>query len=151
MAVKRVILQQFSMQLNYMNKERSNIYQPSVKVQNQQQQHSVDSNFMTPLELPSQMVQSQPQHSLTLGSDGEPYDDKHDESCDSPPTTPSETSDEEIRTILDNVRISNNINNIMMKCDDNKSCGRKSMNDSPLQSRRRPTRPLFIMCPTPSG
>lgn len=31
MAVKRVILQQFSMQLNYLNKERSNIYQPSVK------------------------------------------------------------------------------------------------------------------------
>ena len=32
MAVKRVILQQFSMRLNYLNKERSNIYQPSVKV-----------------------------------------------------------------------------------------------------------------------
>lgn len=31
MAVKRVILQQFSMQLNYLNKERSNIYQPAVK------------------------------------------------------------------------------------------------------------------------
>ncbi|KAG5670586.1 hypothetical protein PVAND_000837 [Polypedilum vanderplanki] len=56
MAVNRVILQQFSMQLNYLNnKERSNIYQPSVKTQQHQQHHqhhsSSNDSFLMP-ELP---------------------------------------------------------------------------------------------------
>lgn len=38
MAVKRVILQHFSMRYDYMNKERPNIYQPSVQQQQQQQE-----------------------------------------------------------------------------------------------------------------
>lgn len=143
MAVKRVILQQFSMQLNYMNKERSNIYQPSA----QQQQKNSDSNFMP--DLP-------PKKTLTAssGSDDEHYEFKRDsESCDSHPTTPSETSDEDIQTILDNVLINNSnnnvMNNIIKKCDDATSCTQSV--DSPLQSRRRQGRPLFIICPTPSG
>lgn len=36
MAVKRVILQQFSMRLNYLNKERSNIYQPNILKEGQE-------------------------------------------------------------------------------------------------------------------
>lgn len=140
MAVKRVILQQFSMQLNYMNKERSNIYQPSA----QQQQKISDSNFMMPeLQKKAQTASS--------SSDDEHYDFKRDsESCDSHPTTPSETSDEDIQTILDNVLINNTnnnaMNNIIKKCDDASSCT-KSV-DSPLQSRRRQPRQLFIICPT---
>lgn len=140
MAVKRVILQQFSMQLNYMNKERSNIYQPSA----QQQQKISDSNFM-PMKAPP---------TASSSSDDEHYDFKRDsESCDSHPTTPSETSDEDIQTILDNVLINNSnnnvMNNIIKKCDDATSCT-KSV-DSKLQSRRRQPRQLFIICPTPSG
>lgn len=143
MAVKRVILQQFSMQLNYMNKERSNIYQPSA----QQQQKTADSKFALP-DLPAKKAQP----SASSSSDDEHYDFKRDtESCDSHPTTPSETSDEDIQTILDNVLINNNNNNAMMnniikKCDDSSSCT-KSV-ESPLQSRRRQPRQLFIICPT---
>lgn len=145
MAVKRVILQQFSMQLNYMNKERSNIYQPSA----QQQQKISDSNYMMP-ELPPRKAQQ----TASTSSDDEIYDFKRDsESCDSHPTTPSETSDEDIQTILDNVLINNSnhkaMNNIIKKCDDATSCT-KSM-ESPLQSRRRQQRQLYIICPTPSG
>lgn len=142
MAVKRVILQQFSMQLNYMNKERSNIYQPSA----QQQQKISDSNFMMP------DLQKKAQQTASSSSDDEHYDFKRDsESCDSHPTTPSETSDEDIQTILDNVLINNSnnnnaMNNIIKKCDDASSCT-KSV-DSPLQSRRRQPRQLFIICPT---
>lgn len=141
MAVKRVILQQFSMQLNYMNKERSNIYQPSA----QQQQKISDSDFMMP-----QKPLKKAQQTESSGSDDEHYDFKRDSgSCDSHPTTPSETSDEDIQTILDNVLINNSnhnaMNNIIQKCDDTPSV------DSPLQSRRRQPRQLFIICPTQSG
>jgi hypothetical protein len=144
MAVKRVILQQFSMQLNYMNKERSNIYQPSA-----QQQKNSDSNFILPELPPRKATQT-----ASSGSDDEHYEFKRDsESCDSHPTTPSETSDEDIQTILDNVLTNNDnnnaMNNIINKCDDASSCT-KSV-DSPLQSRRRQARQLFIICPTPSG
>lgn len=140
MAVKRVILQQFSMQLNYMNKERSNIYQPSAKIS--------DSTF----KLPELLTKKAPNASSS--SDDEHYEFKRDsESCDSHPTTPSETSDEDIQTILDNVLINNSNNsamkNIISKCDEASSCT-KSM-ESPLQSRRRRQRQLFIICPTPSG
>lgn len=143
MAVKRVILQQFSMQLNYMNKERSNIYQPSA----QQQAKNSDSAFslseLKPKKAPN----------ASSCSDDEHYEFKRDsESCDSHPTTPSETSDEDIQTILDNVLINNSNNNamknIISKCDE-ASC-QKAV-DSPLQSRRRQARQLFIICPTPSG
>jgi hypothetical protein len=142
MAVKRVILQQFSMQLNYMNKERSNIYQPSA----QQQQKLSDSNFIMP-EMPPRKTQQ----TASTSSDDEIYDFKRDsESCDSHPTTPSETSDEDIQTILDNVLMNNSnnkaMNNIIKKCDDATSCT-KSM-ESPLQSRRRQQRQLYIICPT---
>lgn len=143
MAVKRVILQQFSMQLNYMNKERSNIYQPSA----QPQQKNSDSAFLP--DMPPKKAQT-----TSLGSDDEHYEFKRDsESCDSQPLTPSETSDEDIQTILDNVLINNSNNNamknIIKKCDDASSCT-KSV-DSPLQSRRRQARQLYIICPTPSG
>lgn len=145
MAVKRVILQQFSMQLNYMNKERSNIYQPSA-----QQQQISDSNFMLPEKPPRKAPQT-----ASSSSDDEHYDFKRgSESCDSHPTTPSETSDEDIQTILDKVLINNSnhnaMNNIIKKCDDATSCT-QAVTDSPLQSRRRQPRQLFIICPTPSG
>lgn len=148
MAVKRVILQQFSMQLNYMsdvnymNKERSNIYQPSA-----QQQHKMsDSGYKMP--------EKKIQQTASTSSDEDNYDFKRDsESFDSHPTTPSETSDEDIQTILDNVLTNNSnnkaMNNIIKKCDDAMPCA-KSV-DSPLQSRRRQQRQLFIICPTPSG
>jgi hypothetical protein len=145
MAVKRVILQQFSMQLNYMNKERSNIYQPSA----QQQAMISDSTF----KLPEMMPLKTPNTSSS--SDDEHYEFKRDsESCDSHPTTPSETSDEDIQTILDNVLINNSnhnnaMKNIISKCGEASSCT-QSM-ESPLQSRRRQQRQLFIICPTPSG
>lgn len=142
MAVKRVILQQFSMQLNYMNKERSNIYQPSA----QQQQKMAEANYKMP--------EKKIQQTASTSSDEDRYDFKRDsESFDSHPTTPSETSDEDIQTILDNVLTNNSNNkamiNIINKCDDAMPC-KKSV-DSPLQSRRRQQRQLFIICPTPSG
>lgn len=145
MAVKRVILQQFSMQLNYMNKERSNIYQPSA----QQQNKIPDSNFKMP-----EMTAKKDQQTASTSSDEENYDFKRDsESFDSHPTTPSETSDEDIQTILDNVLINNSnnkaMNNIIQKCNDPISCT-KSM-ESTIQSRRRQARQLYIICPTPSG
>lgn len=150
MAVKRVIFQQFSMQLNYMNKERSNIYQPSA----QQQQKLSGSNFIIP-DFPAKKPPTPAVSLVSSGSDDEHYEFKRDsESCDSQPTSPSETSDEDIQTILDNVLI-NNINNnarnnIIKKCDITISCSRSV--ESPLQSRRgHAARPLFIVCPTPSG
>lgn len=147
MAVKRVILQQFSMQLNYMNKERSNIYQPSP----QQQQKMAEANFMKP-----EMSLKKAQQTASSSSEDEHYEFKRDsESCDSHPTTPSETSDEDIQTILDNVLINNSnnnaMNNIIKKCDDMSLSSCSSSVDSPLQSRRRQQRQLFIICPTPSG
>jgi len=156
MAVNRVILQQFSMQLNYLNKERSNIYQPSAKTQPQpipqqqkkQQLHphhsSSNDSFLMP-DLPP------PANRQLSGSDD---DDIHytseSSSRGSHPTTPSETSsDEDIQTILDNVlndtnKAGSGMNNIINKCDDNDVA-------SPLQSRRRSARQLYIVCPTPSG
>lgn len=148
MAVKRVILQQFSMQLNYMNKERSNIYPDSVELI--PDSTNLVPNFMMP-ELPPRKVAQK----VSSCSDDDQYEFKRDsESCDSQPTTPSETSDEDIQTILDNVLTNNNnnivINNIIKKCEDASTCSKAV--DSPLQSRRRQQqRQLFIICPTPSG
>lgn len=144
MAVNRVILQQFSMQLNYLNnKERSNIYQPSAK---QQQKPTSEENAGAPMRQLS-------------SSDDDCCFDKCSESSFSSqqPTSPSEqsqSSDEDIQTILDNVLISSNppsVNNpIISKCEDATPCA-QMMNASPLQSRRRQQRSLFIVCPTPSG
>jgi hypothetical protein len=147
MAVKRVILQQFSMQLNYMNKERSNIYPDSADMI--PDSSNLVPNFMMP-ELPTRKAAQK----VSSSSDDDHYEFKRDsESCDSQPTTPSETSDEDIQTILDNVLTNNStnnaMNNIIKKCEDSTSCS-KSV-ESPLQSRRRGQRPLFIICPTPSG
>jgi hypothetical protein len=142
MAVNRVILQQFSMQLNYLNnKERSNIYQPSLK-QQQNQPVDVTSVETTTTTLPVRQLSS---------SDDDCFFDKCSESSSYSsmhPTSPSEqSSDEDIQTILDNVLISNNNPNIpnaiISKCEE--------INESPLQTRRRQQRPLFIVCPTPSG
>jgi MAP kinase interacting serine/threonine kinase len=138
MAVNRVILQQFSMQLNYLNKERSNIYQPSVKQPDE------------PVEAAAPMRQ--------LSSSDDDCFEKCSESSSfssQQPTSPSEqSSDEDIQTILDNVlNVSNNnpgVNNaIISKCEDAAPCA-QMMNASPLQSRRQ-QRQLFIVCPTPSG
>lgn len=151
MAVNRVILQQFSMQLNYLNKERSNIYQPSAKTQQQQQlplkqhqqhQHHSSSNdsFLMP-DLPP------PARQFSSSDDDDIHYASESSSRGSHPTTPSEqSSDEDIQTILDNVLSDTNItgsgmNNIIKKCDDV---------ESPLQSRRR-RQQLYIVCPTPSG
>jgi hypothetical protein len=151
MAVNRVILQQFSMQLNYLNnKERSNIYQPSVKAQQQQQEQqeqlsSSSDSFLMP-ELPPPLNQAR---QLSSSDDDDLHFDKCSESssrCSQPMTPSEQSSDEDIQTILDNVLIANGsagINNILSKCDDAAS--------SPLQSRRRQARPLYIVCPTPSG
>lgn len=138
MAVNRVILQQFSMQLNYLNnKERSNIYQPSVKQADE------------PAEAPMRQLSS---------SDDDCFEKCSESSSNSSqqPASPSEqSSDEDIQTILDNVlNISNNnnsgVNNaIISKCEDATPCA-QMMNESPLQNRRQ-QRPLFIVCPTPSG
>lgn len=151
MAVNRVILQQFSMQLNYLNKERSNIYQPSAKAQQipqqQAQQHhqnhgSSDDSFLMPA-IP-------PVRQLSSSDDEEIHYNSESSSRESNPTTPSEqSSDEDIQTILDNVLSDTNksgsgMNNIIKKCDDDV--------ESPLlQSRRRSARQLYIVCPTPSG
>lgn len=148
MAVNRVILQQFSMQLNYLNKERSNIYQPSVKIQplqHQQQQqqqqckNNSDDSFLIPDIPPARQFSS---------SDEDETHYSESSSRGSHPTTPSEqSSDEDIQTILDNVlNDSNNgsgMNNIIKKCDEVAS--------PLLQSRRRSARQLYIVCPTPSG
>lgn len=140
MAVNRVILQQFSMQLNYLNnKERSNIYQPSVKQADE------------PADAASPMRQ--------LSSSDDDCFEKCSESSSmssQQPASPSEqSSDEDIQTILDNVlKVSSNnnsgVNNaIISKCEDAAPCA-QMMNASPIQ-RRRQQRPLFIVCPTPSG
>lgn len=143
MAVNRVILQQFSMQLNYLNnKERSNIYQPSVK------QPDEPNNAAAP------------ERQLS-SSDEDCCFEKCSESSSASsqqPTSPSEqSSDEDIQTILDNVLNVSNLNNsnsgvnnaIISKCEDAAPCA-QMMNASPLQNRRH-QRPLFIVCPTPSG
>lgn len=141
MAVNRVILQQFSMQLNYLNnKERSNIYQPSLKQQQQPDAPTVVEATTVPVRQLS-------------SSDDDCFFDKCSESSSYSsgsmhPTSPSEqSSDEDIQTILDNVLISNNNptmpNAIISKCEE--------INESPLQARRRQQRQLFIVCPTPSG
>lgn len=142
MAVNRVILQQFSMQLNYLNnKERSNIYQPSVKQ-------------------PDESDAAQPVTRQLSSSDDDCCFEKCSESSSTssqqPPASPSEqSSDEDIQTILDNVlNISNSnppgVNNaIISKCEDAAPCS-QMMNASPLQNRRQ-KRQLFIVCPTPSG
>ncbi|XP_070507625.1 MAP kinase-interacting serine/threonine-protein kinase 1 isoform X2 [Chironomus tepperi] len=155
MAVNRVILQQFSMQLNYLNKERSNIYQPSAKTQPQpipqqqkKQQHhphhsSSNDSFLMPEMLPPTNRQ------LSSSDDDDIHYISESSSRGSHPTTPSEpSSDEDIQTILDNVLSDTNksgsgMNNIIKKCDDDVA--------SPIQSRRRSARQLYIVCPTPSG
>lgn len=146
MAVNRVILQQFSMQLNYLNKERSNIYQPSAKQQPTDETSSNDS-VATPMRQLS-------------SSDDDCCFDKCSESSSfssQQPASPSEqSSDEDIQTILDKVLISSNtpsLNNpIISKCEEAAAPCAQMMKDSPLQSRRRQQqRPLFIVCPTPSG
>lgn len=126
-----------------MNKERSNIYQTSA----QEHQKISDSKFMMP-------DKKFAPPSVSSGSDDEQYEFKRDsDSCDSQPTTPSETSDEDIQTILDNVLTNNSnnnaMNNIIKKCEDATPCAKSIA--SPLQSRRRQGRNLFIICPTPSG
>lgn len=141
MAVNRVILQQFSMQLNYLNnKERSNIYQPSVKQ-------------------PDESTDAAPPMRQLSSSDEDCCFEKCSESSSTSsqqPASPSEqSSDEDIQTILDNVlNISNNnppgVNNaIISKCEDAAPCA-QMMNASPITNRRQ-QRPLFIVCPTPSG
>jgi hypothetical protein len=141
MAVNRVILQQFSMQLNYLNnKERSNIYQPSVK--------QPDEPAGT----------AAPERQLSSSDDDCCFEKCSESSSVSSqqPTSPSEhSSDEDIQTILDNVlNVSSNnntgVNNaIISKCEDAAPCA-QMMNASPLQNRRH-QRQLFIVCPTPSG
>lgn len=141
MAVNRVILQQFSMQLNYLNKERSNIYQPSVKKSDDEP---------TDTAAPLRQLSS---------SDEDCCFEKCSESSSASsrqPASPSEqSSDEDIQTILDNVLNVNNNNNsgvnnaIISKCEDAAPCV-QMMNDSPLQNRRH-QRQLYIVCPTPSG
>lgn len=139
MAVKRVILQQFSMQLNYMNKERSNIYPDSAELI--PDSSNLVPNFMMP-EIPRKAAQK-----VSSSSDDDHYEFKRDsESCDSQPATPSETSDEDIQTILDNVLIDDNsnvMNNIINKCQDN-PCSKEV--ESPLQERRKIKNPLKIVC-----
>jgi len=146
MAVNRVILQQFSMQLNYLNKERSNIYQPSAK-----QQPTDDSSSTESVATPMRQLSS---------SDDDCCFDKCSESSSfssQQPASPSEqSSDEDIQTILDKVLISSNTpslqNPIISKCEEAAGPCAQMMKDSPLQSRRRQQqRPLFIVCPTPSG
>lgn len=150
MAVKRVIFQQFSMRLNYIPKESPNIYhyQPSV----QYHRKVSDSDFMIPDILPLRRIQQ----TASSSSDDEHYGYKRgSESSDSLTATPSEASDEEIQTILDNVfpndgnnndtvNKNNARNNILQKCGD------EPLLISPLQSRRGKSQPLFI-CLTPSG
>lgn len=135
------------MQLNYLGPEGANdIHQPEQLI----------SEFQT-LRLqkpPKKHVETVSISASSSSSDGEHYDfnTRDSESCDSHPTTPSETrssssSDEDIQTILDNVLLNNNsnpkaMNNIISKCDDSAM--------SPL-ARRRHQLPMYIICPTPSG
>lgn len=152
MAVNRVILQQFSMQLNYLNKERSNIYQPSAKTQQKlQRRYSIGS--IDPVLLPNK-IQSTRQFSSSDDDDLQYNYDKFSESSShgSQPTSPSEqSSDEDIQTIMDNcvpvVEYSRGMmNNILKKCND-----AMPFDVSPLQSRRRQQPQLYIVVPTPSG
>lgn len=165
MAVKRVILQQFSMQLSYMNAnktERANIYQPSLR--DRELSSSVSNDFSLP-DVPKRV---QPrQQTESSGSDEDHYEFKRDsESCDSHPATPSDHfSDEDLQTILDNVSISSssygggetgdthpskaiNCKRIDKPFDD--VCCKDVETRSPLQSRRG-RRQLYIVCPSPSG
>lgn len=158
MAVKRVILQQFSMQLSYMNAnktERANIYQPSLL--DGEVDSAVSDDFSIDPDMPKRTQQRQQTESS--GSDDEHYEFKRDsESLDSQPATPSDHSSDEdnIQTILDNVLTtsSNSMNAINSSvvykttCDNNNACSKTV--ESQLQSRRG-QRQLFIICPTPSG
>lgn len=138
MAVNRVILQQFSMQLNYLNnKERSNIYQPSVKQADE----------------PTDATATSPMRQMSSSDDDCCFASESSSVSSQQPTSPSEqSSDEDIQTILDNVlNVSGNanknsgINNaIISKCEDAAPCAQMM---SPLQNRRQ-QRPLFIVCPT---
>lgn len=143
MAVNRVILQHFSMQLNYLGPEGANTILPPEKLIS-------EFNTLRLQKPPKKHVETVSISASSSSSDGEHYDfNKRDsESCDSP-TTPSETrssssSDEDIQTILDNVLLNNNsnpkaMNNIISKCDDSAI--------SPL-ARRRHQLPMYIICPT---
>jgi hypothetical protein len=156
MAVKRVILQQFSMQLSYMNAnktERANIYQPSLL--DGEVDSAVSDDFSIP-DMPKRTQQRQQTESS--GSDDEHYEFKRDsESLDSQPATPSDHSSDEdnIQTILDNVLTTSsnsmnamNSNIVYKKSCENSTCTKTV--ESQLQSRRG-QRQLFIICPTPSG
>lgn len=135
------------MQLNYLGPEgANNLLQPEKLIS--------ESNTLRLQKPPKKHVETVSVSASSSSSDGEHYDfNKRDsESCDSHPTTPSETrssssSDEDIQTILDNVLLNNNsnpkaMNNIISKCDDSAM--------SPL-ARRRHQLPMYIICPTPSG
>lgn len=135
------------MQLNYMGPEgANNILQPEKLIS--------EFNALRLQKPPKKQAETISVSASSSSSDGEHYDfNKRDsESCDSQPTTPSETrssssSDEDIQTILDNVLLNNNsnqkaMNNIISKCDDSAM--------SPL-ARRRHQLPMYIICPTPSG
>lgn len=167
MAVKRVILQQFSMQLSYMNNankmERANIYQPSLR--DRELSSSISNDFSMP-DL-SKRVQ-QRQQTESSGSDEDHYEFKRDsESCDSHPASPSDHfSDEELNTMMDNVSISSTSSGVKsvsnhpskaINCTlidkpyDDAFCKNVAIDDrSPLQSRRG-RRQLYIVCPTTSG
>lgn len=167
MAVKRVILQQFSMQLSYMNAnktERANIFHPSLR--DRELSSSVSTDFSIP-NLPKRVHPRQQTESS--GSDEDHYEFKRD--SDSHPATPSDHfSDEDLQTILDNVSISSSstddsgngktsnkhpskaINcSLIDKSYDDACCKDVTTADcSPLQSRRG-RRQLYIVCPSPSG
>lgn len=160
MAVKRVILQQFSMQLNYMNKERSNIYQPSAR-----SQHS----SMLKLEHHQQTKAQLRAKSTNVLDDDDEYDDDCSSSDDnklddvesigsatSPPLSP--TDDQKIQIILDNVVQHNNNNNnntinamiinSTKKCDQAPAPVTCKTVDGALQARRRHhSNQLYILCP----
>lgn len=164
MAVKRVILQQFSMQLSYMNAsklERANIYQPSFH------DRGLSSSISNDFSIPDVSKRAQQrQQTESSGSDEDHYEFKRDsESCDSHPASPSDHfSDEDLPTILDNVSISSSsycggesgnthsskaINcKLIDKTYDEGCCKDAADIDtrSPLQSRRG-RRQLYIVCP----
>ncbi len=125
------------MQLNYLNnKERCNIYEPSLRQKSE------------PIDIEPSIRQ------LSSSSADDGFESSSLSSQQ--PTSPSEpSSDEDIQTILDNVlsisKKTPSINNaaILSKCEDAKGCG-QMVNEGPLQSRRQ-QRQLFIVCPTPSG
>lgn len=152
MAVKRVILQQFSMQLNYMNKERSNIYEPSAKAQS-----SIIRHHHSDAQLSAKSTN-------ILDDDDDEYDDDCSSSDDNklddvesigsatpPPSSP--TDDQKIQIILDNVvQHNNNINAMILnstkKCDAAPAPVTCKTVDGALQARRRHhSNQLYILCP----